>query len=206
MSAPRAFAAFSATRQQPRFWHKIRVGFRLDRLFQNVAHGAEEFRNCFVFQSRNLRRRMDARTEEDFVGVNVSDACDQLLIEQNRFHCATAFLENRSELREIDTERVRAQCALFQEFIDILQQSDLAKLALVLECEAMGIGESKEHSRMFRRLLLILEIVKRTGHPEMQPQPQVMIYAHEQVFAVATTRFEAASFQSPCQLTSRNAF
>src|SRR5439155_8381290 len=115
-------------------------------------------------------------------------------------------LENRSELREIDTERVRAQCALFQEFIDILQQSDLAKLALILECEAIGIGENKEHSRMLRRLLVMLKILKRASHTEMQSQPEVAIGAHKQMFAVSTTRFEAASFQSARQLIHRNAF
>src|SRR5882724_7794709 len=90
--------------------------------------------------------------------------------------------------------------------MDVVEQSDLAKLALILECEAMRIGENKEHSRMFRRLLLILVLVKRTGHPETQPQPQVTICAHEQVFGVTTTRFEAASFQSARQLMCRNAF
>ena len=58
----------------------------------------------------------------------------------------------------------------------------------------MGIGENKEHSRMVRRLLLMLEISKRAGHAEMQSQPEVAIGAHKQMFAVAATRFEAAFF------------
>lgn len=53
------------------------------------------------------------------------------------------FSEDLFELRETDVERVRAQCALFQEFIDTFQQSDLAKLALILECEAMGMAKTK---------------------------------------------------------------
>ena len=110
-------------------------------------------------------------------------------------------------MRATDVERVRAEAAFFQELIDILQQSDLAKLALIFECEAMAIGERKKHSRMPRRLLLmLLEIVKRTGHAEMQSQPEVPIGAHEQMFAVATTRFEAAAFQSARQLTPGDAF
>src|SRR5205814_3612516 len=149
---------------------------------------------------------MHACAEKNFVGINVSDARDQLLVKQNRFHRGTMFSEYLFELRETDVERVRTQCAFFQEFIDILKQSDLAKLALILECEAMRIGESKEHSRMLRRLPLTLEILERTGHAEMQSQPQVAIGAHEQMFAVATTRFEAVSFQSARQLTRGNTF
>ena len=70
------------------------------------------------------------------------------------------FSEDLLELRAADVERVRAEAALFQEFIDIFQQPYLAKLALVLECEAMSIGENKEHSCMLRYLLLMFEIVK----------------------------------------------
>src|SRR5216117_1270186 len=98
MSAPRALAAFAAMREQPRFGHTIHISFCVDRFFQDVARGAEEFRNCFLFESRNLRRRVDPCAEENFVGIDVSDARDQLLVEQNRFHRATMFSEDLSEL------------------------------------------------------------------------------------------------------------
>ena len=57
-----------------------------------------------------------------------------------------------------------------------------------------------------RLLLMLLEIVKRTGHAEMQSQPEVSIGAHEQMFAMAATSFEAESFQSAHQFTRGNAF
>src|SRR5436309_4641299 len=201
MSAPRAFAAFSATRQQPRFWHKIRVGFRLDRLFQNVAHGAEEFRNRFLFESRDLRRRVNPCAEENFVGIDVSDARDQLLVEQNRFHRAAMFCKDFSELPKTDVKRVRAQGALFQKIVYIFDQPNLAEFALILECEAVRIGEDKEHSRMPRRLLLMLEIPERAGHAEMQSQPQVSVGTHEEMFAVAASRFKSAFLQFARELT-----
>ena len=59
---------------------------------------------------------------------------------------------------------------------------------------------------MPRRILLVLEAQKRTGHAEMQSQPEVSIGAHEKMFAVAAAGFEAVSFQSPCKLPRRNAF
>jgi hypothetical protein len=130
---------------------------------------------------------MNACAEKNFVGINVSDARDQLLVEQNRFHRASMFSEDLFELRECDVERVRAERAFLQEFIDIFQQADLAKLALILECEAMGIGENKEHPRMPRRLLLVLEIVKRAGHAEVQSQPEFAIGPYKQMFAMTPT-------------------
>ena len=39
-----------------------------------------------------------------------------------------------------------------------------------------------------------------------ESQPELITGAHKQMFAVPVTRFEAAPFQSPCQLTRGNAF
>jgi hypothetical protein len=114
--------------------------------------------------------------------------------------------EDFSELSKIEIKRVQAERALFQEFIHVFQQSDLTEFALVLECEAMRTGENKEHSRMRRRLIVPLEIPERTGHAEMQSQPDVATGAYEEMFAVAAATFKATSFQSPRQLTRRNAF
>src|SRR5438034_8856517 len=99
------------------------------------------------------------------------------------------FSEDLSELRGTGVDGVRAQGVLSQKFIHIVDKAYLAEFALILECKAMGIGENKEHSRMLRRPLLIREILKRTGHAEMQSQPEVSVGAHKQMFAVSTTRF-----------------
>src|ERR1044071_6865746 len=40
----------------------------------------------------------------------------------------------------------------------------------------------------------------------MQSQPELITGAHKKMFAMAMTFFEAASVQSPCQFTRRNAF
>src|SRR6266542_5966633 len=159
---------------------------------------------------------MDARVEKNFICINVSDPGNQLLVEQNRFHCTPMRSQQLSESREADVERVRAEATFPQVFIYILDQPDLAEFALILECKAMGVGENEEHSRMparrslgrgwSRRLLLIFGITQRAGHAEMQSQPEISIGAHEQMFAVAAAGFEAGSFQSPCKLPRRNAF
>jgi hypothetical protein len=52
------------------------------------------------------------------------------------------------KFREIDIERVWPEHALFQKLIHILDQSDLAKLAFIIESEPIVVGENKEHSRV----------------------------------------------------------
>jgi len=128
----------------------------------------KEFCEGFVAQTGDLRRGMHARAEKNFVRVNVANARDQFLIEQNRLHRATMFFKDFPELWKTDVKRVRAEGAPFQELIDVCQQSDFTEFALILEREAMRVGENKEHSCMRRRLFVMLEIPERASHAEMK--------------------------------------
>ena len=78
------------------------------------------------------------------------------------------FSQDRFELRETDVERIGTDIAVPQKFIDIPAQLDLAKLALIIECQQAVIGETKNDSRCFRRLFVVREVLKRAGHAEMQ--------------------------------------
>jgi len=117
-----------------------------------------------------------------------------------------AFPQDFPEFSKVKIKRIRAQRALFQEFINIFQQSDLTELPLIVERQAVVVGENKEHSRMPRRSFVVFEILKRPGHAEVQAQPNVAIGAHEQMFAMATTRFEATPFQSAREFSLCNIF
>jgi hypothetical protein len=181
---------FSPMWQKPRFRHLVRVSLGRDRFFQNVVRGSEESCEGFVAQARNFGRRMNARAKKNFVRVNVANTRDEPLVHQDRFHGATTFRQYFSEFCEIDIQRIRAQGALFQKFIDISKQADLAKLTLIVERQTMVVGENKLHSYMPRRLFVVFEILKRSGHAEVQSQPEVAIRAHEQMFAMPPTRFE----------------
>ena len=149
--------------------------------------GAKEFHNDFVVESRNLRRRVNPCAEKNFIGVNVSNARDQLLVEQNGFHRAAMFSENISELRETDVERVWAESAFVEKFVHILDQPDFPELALIIESQAPIIGKSKKHSRLHRRRSIPLQILQRAGHAEMQSQPKIAVGADKEMFAVAAT-------------------
>jgi len=107
--------------------------------------------------------------EKNFVGVKVADPGDQLLVEQNRFHCAAMHSEDRFELGPTDIERVRTDAASLQKLIHILGQLDLAKFSLIVEREPAVVREAKKDPRSFQRFFVAFEILKRAGHAEMQP-------------------------------------
>ena len=86
-----------------------------------------------------------------------------------------------------------------------LRNPDLTKFVLIVERQPAVTRETKNHSRSFRRCFVVVEELKRPGHPEMQPQPKLITGAHKQMFGAGDV-FEAAPFQSPCQLTHGNLF
>ena len=51
---------------------------------------------------------MNARVEEDLVGVDVADPGDETLVEEEALDAAFAALDRRREVRERDLERLRA--------------------------------------------------------------------------------------------------
>ena len=130
---------------------------------------------------------MNPRAEKNLICVNVANARDEPLVQQNRFHRATAFPQDFSEFRELDLKCVRAECALLQKSINIFQQSDLTELPLIVERQAMVVGENKKHSCMPRRSFVVSEILQRPGHAEVQSQPELAISAHKQMFAMTPT-------------------
>src|SRR5437763_16816256 len=70
----------------------------------------------------------------------------------------------------------------------------------------MVVGEDKDYSGMTRCLFVILEVIKRAGHAEMESQPNLSIGAHKEVFAMTAARFEEAAFQSARKLWCRDLF
>src|SRR5205085_6567297 len=158
----------------------------------NIARGPKKFCESFVAQTGDFRRRIHADAEKNFIRVNVADASDQLLIHQDRFHGAATLPQDFFEFRNIEIERIWAECSLFQKLIHILDQSDLAQLALIIESEPVVFGENEQHPCVRRRLFLVFEVMKRASHAEMQSQPDVAISADKQMFAMAAARFEAA--------------
>ena len=68
------------------------------------------------------------------------------------------------------------------------------------------VGEDKDYSGMTRCLFVILEVIKRAGHAEMESQPNFSIGAHKEVFAMTAARFEEAAFQSARKRWRRDVF
>ena len=159
---------------------------------------------------------MHTAAEKNFVGVDIADAGNQFLVEQDRFYGATTLTEYLFEFRKIDIERVRSESAPFYKLADIFQQSDLTKHALIIESEPATFLEDEKHSGMpvprsaggfgRRGFLFAFEIAQEASHTEVQSQPEVVIGTHKQMFAMAATGLEAVPFQLLRQLTFGNAF
>ena len=79
----------------------------------------KKFGEGFVTQTRHFCRGMHAHAEKNFVRVNIANTRDDPLIQQDRFHGATAFPQYFFELFKIDIKCVGSQRALFQKFVDI---------------------------------------------------------------------------------------
>src|SRR6266513_1367080 len=118
-------------------------------------------------------RRVNSGVEQNLIGVNVADACNQSLVHQDRFHGAAMFRERLLESSKIDIDRIWSEGALFQEFSDLVDQSNLAKLALIVEGEPVVFCENEQQPRVRRCFFLALKVTQRAGHAEMRAQPDV---------------------------------
>ena len=140
-------------RKQPGFRQTIEIGFQRNRFLQHMAHCTKQPRQILVAQSGRFSGRVHACAEKNFVCVKVADPGDQLLVQQDRFHCAAVFSENCLELRETNFERVGAKAACLQKFIHILDQLDLAKFPLIVERQAGSYPRNEKSLAQFSALL-----------------------------------------------------
>jgi hypothetical protein len=76
----------------------VHVSLGRDRFFQDVMRSPKEFCEGLVAQTGDFRCGMHARAEKNFVRVNVANARDQFLIEQDRLYRATMLFKDFPEL------------------------------------------------------------------------------------------------------------
>ena len=87
----------------------------LDASLQNQWNRPEE---PFLFgptQGANRPGRVDPGFEKSFVGVDVSDSCHEMLVEQERFHLEFALAKPVQKRVQIVVLRERLQAQLLQE-------------------------------------------------------------------------------------------
>src|ERR1051326_3767430 len=114
--------------------------------------------------------------------------------------------ENVFELCDIETERVRANIAFFQKTIDIPDQTDLAEHALIVEREPMTFSKNEYDACVTRRFFFIFEVLQKTSHSKVQPQPDIAVGPHKEIFAVAASGFETQPFEFARELTRGDIF
>ena len=74
---------------------------------QNFAHGLMDSRDARFAQARGHRQRMNSGGVKNLVGVNVTDAGDEGLVQQQRFQPRLALPQSLGELLQADFKRLR---------------------------------------------------------------------------------------------------
>src|SRR5262249_15146693 len=70
-------------------------------------------------QLATARRRMQPRLEARFIGIDITDAGDNALIEQDRLEISPSLGERRAPVLRIDIERLRSQPLFCEIGVDI---------------------------------------------------------------------------------------
>ena len=159
-----------------------------------------------VTQSGRFSGRVHPCAEKNFICVKVADPGDQLLVQQDRFHCAAVFSNNCLELREINFERVGAKAACFQKFIYVLDQLDFAEFALIVERQPVVIRETKNHSRSFRRYFVVVEVRSEPVMPKCSRSQSSSPVRTNKCLPWRRLDSKRLSFQSPRKLTRGHTF
>ena len=80
-----------------------------DRFYQDLLNGGMKFRKRFAIDCCGSAAGADACAEQRFVGVNVSHAAKEFLVQQRAFNRRLAPAEESYELIEVDLQRFDAR-------------------------------------------------------------------------------------------------
>jgi len=87
-----------------------RRAFQSNSCRKDIDHGAMQPRGAILTQAGRHGAWVNARFEQRFIGVDVSHAAQESLIEQQRLDARLALLQQLQKIFERDVERVRTQC------------------------------------------------------------------------------------------------
>jgi hypothetical protein len=79
-----------------------------DRFLQYLFHRQEQFPQMFLRDRRRTPTRPNTGAEQGLVGINVSDASQQFLVEKSTLDWGLAPVEQFPEAVEFDFERLKA--------------------------------------------------------------------------------------------------
>ena len=162
-----------------------RRAVRVDPLLQRLAHGVAQQRPLGARESACLAQRVDLSAEEGLVRVDVADARDPLLVEQERLHRRPRAACERVQVLacEVVGERLDAEprAEIRVELGPAGEQPAGAEAARVDEAERVLVVEAHDRARVGRARLGVVEQV--AGHPQVHQQEQLVFELGDQVLA-----------------------
>lgn len=124
--------------------------------------------------------------EEDFVGVDVADAGEGLLVHEEAFHAAGVFVEDVVESVGREVERVWAESFAFDEAFEGVVDGDAAEFALVEEGHAAAVVEFDLEVGDAGRRFVGGEAFDLAGHAEVEDEAAVVGGVGAEVLAAAS--------------------
>ena len=177
----------------------------VDPLLQRLAHRLAQQRPLGARESAGLAQRVDLRAEQRLVRVDVADARDPLLVEQERLDGrARAACERVQVLAgEVLGERLDAEprAEVGVELGPAGQQPAGAEAARVDEAERVLVVEAHDRARVGRARLGVVEQV--AGHAQVDQQEQLVLELRDQVLAAPSERLHAAADERAEHLVRR---
>jgi len=159
---------------------------------ENIDHGAMQPRGAIFFQAGRDRLRVNARFKQRFIGVDVSHAAQESLIEQQRLDARVTLLQQLQKIFERDVERVRTQR------LGPFQQSgapfDAAEMADVVINQQPFI-KLKDGARVGSGFLVEQQLA---GHSKMNGKDTLVQLQHDKL-AVSANRFYRLIAHAPAK-------
>src|SRR5438128_5930579 len=129
-------------------------------------------RGKFAAQNRGMQSRFEAR----FIGINVADARDDALIEQNRLQVALGFREGRAPISGIDVERLRPELLALEMRIDVVaawKEGGAAEATDVAKPQFVGaVVQGKDEVGMIPARLRCRRDQELARHAQVNEQPR----------------------------------
>lgn len=96
---------------------------RGDGLFQNLRDGFRKGGAVFFRKGKSLSLGMNAAAEQRLTHIDISQTCNQLLVEERRFYRRTTVPEQICQCRPIHDVRKRLHAQMGQETVTVLLRS-----------------------------------------------------------------------------------
>ena len=140
---------------------------------------------------------MQARLEQDLIGVDVADARHQHLVHEHRLDVAAAPFNGAVECLEIErrVEGVPPELLGSDEFIGVICKPDPPEHAAVDIGQMPAAFEVEAHAVVWGIVGVLSKIDETAGHSEVQRQPAISAQPDQKMLAVASRSLEAIAGQ-----------